>query len=375
MSKIVYVSPNGYIGGAEKVLINFAKMHAEKKEVAYFLLFNEGILVFELEKLGFKPYVIKNKFKLTSPIRLYKAINEIRSVLIEWDFNIIHSTMAYAHLVMGLATPFMKKRKVWFQHGPVAGILDSLASLFYVDVMLFNSHFLLEKHMGSFVLRRGRFIPKVIPLPVFFEEPKYSEVLILQNELQTNNKIVFGSFGRISRGKNYHLLIHAFAKLNLSHSLLIIMGSPNSKQDETYLKELKALAISYHLQDKVVFISHQNKVESYYKLLNFYIHPGTLDEGFGLTVAEAMFLGVPVISSNYGALNEFVKDNETALVVKSRDKNATELLVSAITRGLSNELETKKISKLGQDNIKAKYNQSNFHVAITDVYQFLTSID
>ena len=38
MKKILYVSANGFIGGAEKFLINVAKIHSETKDQVHFLI-------------------------------------------------------------------------------------------------------------------------------------------------------------------------------------------------------------------------------------------------------------------------------------------------------------------------------------------------
>lgn len=375
MSKVFYISANGFIGGAEKVLLHLAKMHKENEESASFLLFNDGILKDELSKLGFPVFVLKNKFKLTSPIKLLRAIIEIRKILNENDFNIIHSTMAYAHLVMGISSLFMKKKRIWFQHGPVGGILDFLASFFSVDIILFNSDFLLEKHMNAFSLHKGRFAAKIIPLPVMLEEPNYAEILNTLKKLELTNKFIIGSFGRIARGKNYDLLINSFAKLDMDDARLVIMGSPASKQDELYHHELKELCSKLGVRDRVLFLNHQSDVSTYYKSLNLYVHAGVLDEGFGLTVAEAMYLGVPVVSSDYGALKDFVLHQETAYVVNTREISAVDNLKEMIVRERSNDVESKRISKVAQETIKLKYGYSNFQVAIVDVYQFLNSID
>ena len=141
MRKILYVSANGFIGGAESFLLNLAKMHADNKDNVYFLLFRNGVLASELKKLNMPVIILQNKFKLSSLVLLYKAVKEIRGILKKHEFNIIHSTMAYSHLMMGLSSMFLKCKKVWFQHGPVGGLLDFLASFFPVDIMLFNSKF------------------------------------------------------------------------------------------------------------------------------------------------------------------------------------------------------------------------------------------
>jgi len=50
MKKILYVSANGFIGGAESFLLNLAKMHADNKDNVHFLLFRKGVFRKRVEK-------------------------------------------------------------------------------------------------------------------------------------------------------------------------------------------------------------------------------------------------------------------------------------------------------------------------------------
>lgn len=375
MRKILYVSANGFIGGAESFLLNLAKMHADNKDNVYFLLFRGGVLGNELKKLNMPVIVLKNKFKLSSPILLYKAIKEIREILKKHEFNIIHSTMAYSHLVMGLGSAFLKCKRVWFQHGPVGGRLDFLASFFPVDIMLFNSNFLMEEHFSSLVVRRGKHASKVIPLPVDMQEPSPIKVSALKNKLNLKDHFTVGSFGRIARGKGLDLLIKSFSELEMFDAKLFIVGTVTSKADELYFEELKLLVEQLGIKDSVYFIWHQTDFSVYFKVVDLFVHASTIDEGFGLTVAEAMYSGVPVICSPYGGLSDFVRAGETASVVKTRETSAVENLKEAILQVREDQFRTKKMAQIAREFILAKYNFSSSYVAITDVYQYLNSIE
>jgi glycosyltransferase involved in cell wall biosynthesis len=215
----------------------------------------------------------------------------------------------------------------------------------------------------------------VISLPVQPDEPNYSDVIHLEEILKLRDKYTIGSFGRMASGKNYELLINSFSNLKIENAHLLMIGSPSTKEDIIYYDSLKRLVTSLGLDAKVTFIKHQTNIIPYYKLLKIYIHPGVVSEGFGLTVAEAMYLGVPVVSSNYGAMEDFVLPNETGLVIKTRSEGAQEALTNSIIHAYTNELEMKKYSTVAQGNIKTRFSSSSFNVAITDVYQFLNSID
>jgi glycosyltransferase involved in cell wall biosynthesis len=283
--------------------------------------------------------------------------------------------MGYVQFVMGLATPFMPIHRVWFQHGPVGGAVDYLASIFTADIMLFGSHFLMDKHYSNLFLRKGKYGRKIIPLPIEVKTVKLLEAFALKKHLGLEGQYVIGMVGRISRGKGYEIGIKSFHEANIPEAKLIIIGSPNSNDDKKYYDELIKLVESLGRSNDVHFIPNQTNIAPYFKVLDLFINPVTLDEGFGLSVAEAMGTGVPVISSNYGGLSEFVKENETAEVIFSRQAEAVENLKIMILKLKSDEIYSKKLTKNAKNLIESRFSFSQTYVSITYVYQFLNSID
>lgn len=375
MKKVLYVSANGYIGGAERFLVNIATIHAESSDSVHFLLFDHGPLEDELKKIGVPVTVLNQKFRVRNVISFFFALKEIRNFLKKYNFHIIHSTMAYSHFVMGFATALSSVKRVWFQHGPVGGMFDKLASLFRVDILLFSSHYLMEKHYGSFFLREARYGRKVIPLPVQFKVPKLTDAFALKKTLQLEGMFVLGMIGRITRGKGFEIAIKSFLDMNMADAKMIIVGSANKPNDKVYLNELKNVIQTKNAEDKVIFVPHQNNLSAVYKIIDIFLNPVTLDEGFGLAVAEAMAAGVPVISSSYGGLKEFVKENETAEIINAKESDAVESLKILINNVRSNEVRAKTLAKNARELIESRFNYSQTYVAITDVYQYLASLD
>jgi len=84
-------------------------------------------------------------------------------------------------------------------------------------------------------------------------------------------------------------------------------------QDEHYFKT----AVEPHLNDQVVFLGAAGPEERNELLGNAYalLHPISFAEPFGLSVAEAMLCGTPVIAFNKGAMPELIKTGVTGYLV------------------------------------------------------------
>jgi len=197
----------------------------------------------------------------------------------------------------------------------------------------------------------------------------------LKYKLNLKDHFAIGSFGRIARGKGYELVIKSLSELDMFDAKLFIVGTITSPADQVYYDELKAQVKSLGMEDVVQFIDHQTDFSVYFKAMDLFVHASTVDEGFGLTVAEAMYSGIPVICSPYGGISDFARDGETASVVKTREESAVENLKLLILNTREDAVRTKKIAQIAREFVLAKYSFSSSYVAITDVYQYLNSIE
>ncbi|MGZ3750692.1 MAG: glycosyltransferase family 4 protein [Mucilaginibacter sp.] len=119
-------------------------------------------------------------------------------------------------------------------------------------------------------------------------------------------------FGRIHHDKGTAESIDIAKK---SDRNLIIAGII---QDEKYFNE----KIAPQLNEQIVYIGHAGPEKRKELLGNAaaLLHPINFNEPFGLSVAEAMLCGTPVIAFNKGAMPELIKDNETGFLVNDVDE-------------------------------------------------------
>ncbi|MEJ7779425.1 MAG: glycosyltransferase family 4 protein [Daejeonella sp.] len=130
---------------------------------------------------------------------------------------------------------------------------------------------------------------------------------------QGGNYLLF--FGRIHPDKG---TLEAIEIAKQSKKSLIIAGII---QDQDYFDQ----QIRPALDDTVTFYGHAGP-EARNKLLKgatALLHPINFDEPFGLSVAEAMYCGTPVIAFNRGSMPEVIKDGHSGYLVKNVDEAVT----------------------------------------------------
>lgn len=119
-------------------------------------------------------------------------------------------------------------------------------------------------------------------------------------------------FGRIHPHKGTE---EAIAIAKKSKRKLLIAGIV---QDEGYFKE----KIEPQFDDQIVYIGSAGPEKRNELLGNALalLHPINFDEPFGLSVAEAMLCGTPVIAFNRGSMPELIKHEQTGFLVNTVDE-------------------------------------------------------
>lgn len=87
----------------------------------------------------------------------------------------------------------------------------------------------------------------------------------------------------------------------------------------------------------------QDKLAEWYRKSDLFLFT-SIYEGFGMPVLEAMASGIPVVTTNCGGINEFVKDGYNALVAEVYDIDSLANLVGYL---LNNKEEREALGKLG----------------------------
>jgi glycosyltransferase involved in cell wall biosynthesis len=124
----------------------------------------------------------------------------------------------------------------------------------------------------------------------------------------------FGTAGRLSKVKNQHTLIEAFAIVaeRVPESILVLAGKGELEG------ELKARVDDLGLQGRVFFLGFRRDIPCLLNALDVFLLP-SLREGLPLALLEAMASSRPVIASSVGGIPEVVGDGAFARLVDPLD--------------------------------------------------------
>lgn len=174
------------------------------------------------------------------------------------------------------------------------------------------------------------------------------------------DNLVIGMVGRLERYKGQEDLILALGELpseKLAKMVAVFVGG--GEADE--IERLKAIAIKLGVASQVRFAGYVEGSASMLMRQFDLLAMLTKDfEGFGLTIAEAMWVGTPVLATRVGAVPEFVSQ-ENAMMVSPE---APDEIAAALLHFLDNGEETRQMAaraRLHISKFSGKVMAQRFH--------------
>lgn len=128
---------------------------------------------------------------------------------------------------------------------------------------------------------------------------------------------VVGIIARLSEVKGHKYLLMAMAKVKeqIPEAQLLSVGDGKIK------KNLEQLARRLRIEESVYFIPAVSDTAEPFSVMDIFAMP-SLQEGLGLSIMEAMLMGVAVIASSVGGITSLIKNNETGILVEPANPEA-----------------------------------------------------
>ncbi|MDD5432467.1 MAG: glycosyltransferase family 4 protein [Candidatus Omnitrophica bacterium] len=302
------------------------------------------------------------------------AFCSLCSIFKKENFDIVHTHTAKAGALGRLAAYFSGIRHVvHMPHGSnFYGYFNFFASKSIVLIerllAMFTYKFLAlseleKKELLEFgVSREGKI--EVVPsgLEMGFKNVDIKKALEkkIKFGFKDNQRIV-GMVCRLEVVKGVEYFVRAaieVSKIDNGAGFIIVgEGSMRSK--------LERIVKENNLDNRVVFTGWRDDVEEIISFLDIMVQP-SLNEAIGRVLLEAQGLGVPVIATKVGGIPEIVRDNETGVLVAS--KNIQELS-SAILRLLKDDNFRLSLSENGKKWVDDKFSSKKMMEKIESVYQ------
>jgi glycosyltransferase involved in cell wall biosynthesis len=156
----------------------------------------------------------------------------------------------------------------------------------------------------------------------------------------------------ITPTKGLHCLLESAIKVveEYPSTLFLIIGPVRS---EDYYLSLKRMIKKNNLKEnvKIILGVDQCKMNMYYSLCDVYAQPST-QEGFCMTVLEAMASGKAVVGTKTGAIPELIRESRGGLLV---DPGSPNQLSEALLELLKDDERRKKMGRRGHKYVAENY--------------------
>lgn len=177
---------------------------------------------------------------------------------------------------------------------------------------------------ASYLTRPARVVPHGIDTDLYRPPADRSAALA---ETGLPGRYAIGAFGRVRPQKGTDVFVEAMCRLlpRYPDFTAVVIGRVD---DEGFAAALRARVAEAGLADRVRFLGELPIVEvpGWFRRLTLYAFTSR-NEGFGLTLLEAMASGVGLVAARAGAAEKAVTDGETGVLVPPGDVDA---LVTAL---------------------------------------------
>ena len=183
-------------------------------------------------------------------------------------------------------------------------------------------------------------------------------------------RYAIGCFGRVRAQKGTDVFVEAMCRLlpRYPEFCALVVG-PVTPEHRGFEAELKARVRRAELNDRIRFLGERpiDELPTWHRRLLIYAFTSR-NEGFGLTLLEAMASGVAVVAARAGAAEIVVKHGETGMLTPPGDADA---LTQAIEPLLRDPLRAAEMGGKARARVLAAFGAETEAERIGDVYSGL----
>jgi len=146
------------------------------------------------------------------------------------------------------------------------------------------------------------------------------------------DKKYIGIIATLRSWKGHTYLIEAFGKIELENWHLLIIG------DGPYLNVIQDKVASIGNSDRVIIVGQKSNPEEWLQAMDIFCLPSYANEGVPQAIIQAMMSGLPIISTNIGAIPEALPNDKVAIIVEPKNSLAIERALWQLTESEKNRL-------------------------------------
>lgn len=315
--RVVHVTYDMHIGGAEKVIANLVKYTDNE-------LYDVSVYCLEKSVGLFGLTLIQDGFEVTSSGRRsgldIQLISKLRHYIKAKKIDIVHAHQYTPFVYSVFASVGCKTKVIFTEHGRFFPDKKRLKRFLLNPFLNILTHSVtaISSATKDALVKYENFPPKAIK--VIYNGIEDPQLMIPDGKVSRDDfdisadAIVLGAVSRLDVIKNHELMLAAISKSRafFGNIILLIVG------DGPERKKLEKLTVDLDLTDIVIFTGFREDAASLYRIMDIFLLP-SFSEGTAMTLLEAMAARVPSVVSDVGGNPEIIIDGKSGLIFPSND--------------------------------------------------------
>ncbi|MFQ5705718.1 MAG: glycosyltransferase family 4 protein [Gemmatimonadales bacterium] len=347
--RVLHLHSGNLYGGIETLLVALARYREQCAAMEQeFALCFDARLARELRGTGAAVAVLGGA-KLSRPWTLRRVRGMLGKAIAERQYDVVICHSAWSRAVFGPALRGSHAHLVLWEHSASTKThwLERWASRIQPDLTLANSEFtravLAEREPGLAI--------EVLYAPVAPSSPDPAQRDSLRAALGTTpDTTVILQVSRMEPWKGQLVHLQALGQLReLEHWVCWQVGGPQRAREQRYLADLEAHAERLGIAGRVEFLGQRGDTAALYGAADVFCQPNTGPEPFGIVFVEALYAGLPVVTSNFGGGAEII-DSSCGLLVPPNDPSA---LAAALRTLVTDHELRRRLGAAGPERARA----------------------
>ncbi len=329
--KILHIYAGNLFGGIETLLVTLAKQQNLCPQMKHhFALCFEGRLASELRNVGIRVNMLGN-VRVSRPWTIWKARLQLQKLFKQEQFDVVICHACWSEAIFGSVVKANSMPLIFWCHDTPNGRhwLEKWAKQILPNLVITNSNY-----TQNAVSKLYPQIPShTLYLPVSppeIDDAHGSIRRAVRAELNTpDDAVVIIQASRLEEWKGQTVLLSALSRLrDVPNWICWIAGGAQRSHEVEYLQALQTQATELGISDRVCFLGQRTDVPHLLAAADIHCQPNTAPEPFGIAFIEALYAGLPVLTTAIGGAVEIV------------DESCGRMVAANDTASLSNILET-----------------------------------
>jgi glycosyltransferase involved in cell wall biosynthesis len=332
--KVLHIYSGNLFGGVETLLVTLAQQQSLCTQMHHhFALCFEGRLAKELHQTTAKVQML-GEVRSSQPWTIWLARRQLHQLLKQEQFDVVICHSCWSQAIFGSVVKSHNLPLVFWCHDIAKGThwLELWAKQTTPDLVIANSHYTQTSVPKLYPEIKSDVLYLPVPSPNIPDSAELRRSV--RAELNTSDDaVVIIQASRLERWKGQSVLLSALAQLHdIPNWICWIAGGVQRHHEAEYLQELQTQAEELCIADRVKFLGQRDDVPRLLAVADIHCQPNTNPEPFGIAFVEALYAGLPVVTTAIGGGAEIV-DESCGVLVEPNDVNAlSEGLRSLITK-------------------------------------------